>query len=70
MKLGDVIESRSATGTEYYIVTETGSRPLLEKVEDFIICNRVITVCDIYRPLKDIIEEEKKSIISKGTIHV
>ena len=70
MKLGDVIESCGAAGTEYYIVTETGSRPLLEKVEDFIIRNRVITVCDVYRPLKDIIEEEKKSIISKGTIHV
>ena len=70
MKLGDVIESHSVAGTDYYIVIETGYRPLLEKVEDYIIRNRVITVCDVYRPLRDIIEEEKRAIIRKGTIDV
>jgi hypothetical protein len=70
MKLGEVIESCTPTGTDYYIVIETGYRPLLEKIEDFIIRNRVITTCDVYRPLRDIIEEEKKAIIRKGTTNV
>ena len=70
MKLGEVISSVGPTGTDYYIVVETGRRPLLEKVEDFIICNRVVTTCDVYRTIKDIIEEEKKVIIRKGIIDV
>ena len=70
LRLGDVIESCSAAGTDYYIVTETGRRPLLERLEDYIINRRVITTCDVYRPLSDIIEEEKRAIIRKGTIDV
>ena len=70
MKLGDIIESCDSTGTNYYIVVEAGQRSLLEKLDDYIIRNRVITTCDVYRTLRDIIAEEKRVIIKKGTIDV
>ena len=70
LELGAIIPSEEPSGTVHYIVVETGERVVFEKVEDFIIRNRVITTGDVYRTLRDIIEDEKRRIIKKGVIDV
>ena len=70
LELGVVIPNEEPSGTVYYVVTETGTRVSLERVEDFIIHNRVVTTGDVYRTLRDIIEDEKQRIIKKGVIDV
>lgn len=70
LTLGAVIPNEEPSGTVYYVVIETGERVVFEKVEDFIIRNRVITTGDVYRTLRDIIEDEKQIIIRKGFINV
>jgi hypothetical protein len=35
-KVGDIIPSNGTKGTEHYIVVESGDKPQLELIEDFI----------------------------------
>ena len=69
-ELGAIISCDEPSGIVHYIVVETGERVVFEKVEDFIIRNRVITTGDVYRTLRDIIEDEKRCIIKKGVLDV
>lgn len=66
LKLGAIISSESPKGTEYYIVTETGLRPRLELVEDFIMRNYIVPYEDELCTLKEIINREKQKILSGG----
>jgi hypothetical protein len=70
LKLGTIILSEGPKGTEYYIVTETGRRPKLELVEEFIMRNYVVPYDDEICTLKEIINREKRKILSEGHIDV
>lgn len=69
-KVGEIIPSESAKGTEYYIVVEAGHRPLLELLDDYIMRCRTVPYEGDYCTLREIVEREKQRIISKGYINV
>ena len=70
-RFGDIIQGEEASGTVYYVVTEiNGRRPILERLEDFIIRNYVVKAGDVYLTLKEIIEDEKQRAIKEGVIDV
>lgn len=68
MYLGQIFENEELGGTVYYIVTEVGSQTKFEKLEDFIIRNYVVQTGDVYRTIRDIIEDEKRYIIRRGKV--
>jgi hypothetical protein len=69
-ELGTIIAKEELSGTVHYVVTETGGRITFEKVEDYIIRNYVVQTGDVYRTIKEIIEDEKRYLIRKGEVDV
>jgi hypothetical protein len=69
-KLGEIIPSDGPKGTEYYIVVEEGTRPLLELLDDYIMRCRMVPYEGEYCTLREIVDREKQKIISKGYINV
>jgi hypothetical protein len=69
-KLGEIIPSEGPKGTEYYIVVEEGTRPLLELLDDYIMRCRTVPYEGEYCTLREIVDREKQRIISKGYINV
>ena len=69
-KLGEIIPSYGPQGEEYYIVVEVGHRPLLEKVEDYIIRNYCVVDYGEQYTLAGLIEREKRRMLSKGAVNV
>lgn len=70
LELGTIIANEEPSGTVHYVVTETGSRVSLEKIEDYIIRNYVVQTGDVYRTIKELIEDEKCYLIRKGDVDV
>ena len=70
LELWTIITHEDSTGTTYFIVTKTGTHTVLEKLDDFIMRNRVVQTSDVYRTLKEILEDEKREILRKGVIDV
>ena len=70
LELGTIIANEDPTGTIYFIVTKAGTHTVLEKLDDFIMRNRVVQTSDVYRTLREIIEDEKQKIIKKGVADV
>ena len=70
LKLGAIIPNEEPSGTVYYVVTETGSKVNLEKIEDYIIRRYVVQTGDVYRTIGEIIEDEKRYLIHKGEVDV
>ena len=70
LKLGTIISSESPKGMEYFIVTETGRRPKLELVEDFVMRNYMVPYEDELCTLKEIINREKQKILRGGQVNV
>ncbi len=69
---GQIIKSCGHQETDYYIVVETGRRPILQKLDNFIINNYRVTDPDTgdYYTIKEIIEREKHKIIHKEAIEL
>ena len=70
LPLGAIIANEEPSGTVHYVVTETGSRVQLEKIEDYIMQRYIVQTGDVYRTLKEIIEDEKRYLIRKGEVDV
>jgi hypothetical protein len=70
LELGAILANEELCGTVHYVITETGRRPHLEKVEDFIIRNYIVQTGDVYRTIKEVIEDEKRKMIRKGEVDV
>jgi hypothetical protein len=70
LELGTIIANEETSGTVHYVVTETGRRPRLEKIEDYIIRRYVVQTGDVYRTIGEVIEDEKRYLIRKGEVDV
>ena len=70
-KLGEIVPSYGPQGEEHYIVVEAGRRPLLEKVEDYIIRRYCVIDNDGERyTLAELINREKQKILHRGEVDV
>lgn len=71
-KVGEIIPINGPKGAEHYIVVESGDKPQLELIEDFIMRN--YTVVDhetggVYT-IKQLVNREKQKMINKGQVNV
>jgi hypothetical protein len=72
LEVGQIICSKDISGEEYFVVVETGHRPLLEKLDDFIIRNFVVcepSTGDFYT-LAELIAREKDKIIRNRKVEI